>query len=333
MSAFHHVATLLMLVATTACAEAHAANWILANEYFSSTLPARGDDYFARLVQERTGGRLRFTLYYGGTLGYKSRDQLQAVATGKITMADSFAGALGDAEPVFLLSSLPLLTPSVADARRLFDVARPSYERAFARHNQKLLFASPWPAAGIWARQPATSMPALRALAIRTYDETSAEVLNGVGAQAVNLSFNEVSDKLKAGDINAVLSSGDGGVGRNLWEYLGCFTEINYAIPLSLVTVNLNAWNALDPETQDIVQKAADETMAHQWQEMEGRVAQNYKRMRENAMTIVTEVPDVVREALARASAIAIEDWAKKTGDEGRMLLEKFRAGKAEGKQ
>jgi TRAP-type transport system periplasmic protein len=332
MSRFLCILALLTLAVIPASARAWGVEWKLANEYFSSTLPAKGDDYFARLVQERTGGQLRFALFYGGTLGYKSREQLQAVASGKVTMADSFAGALGDADPVFLLSSLPLLTSTPADARRLFEVARGSYERAFAAHNQKLLFASPWPPAGIWAKRSVTSVAALGALTIRTYDRTSAEVMHGAGAQAVELSFNEVEQKLQAGDINAVLSSGDGGAGRKLWDYLDCFTEINYAIPLSLVTVNLGAWKALDPATQAIVLQAADETMAHQWQLMEGRVAENYQRMRENGMTIATEVPPEVRDALEKASAVAIEAWVKKMGDEGKVLLEKFRQGQTSGK-
>ena len=39
--------------------------------------------------------------------------------------------------------------------------------------------------------------------------------------------FNEVVGKLEAGEINAVLSSGDGGAGRSLWKYLDHFSEIN----------------------------------------------------------------------------------------------------------
>jgi TRAP-type C4-dicarboxylate transport system substrate-binding protein len=299
--------------------------WDLANEYPATSLAGEGDVYFARLVEQRTAGRLRIVTYFDGRLGYKSREQLQAVAGGKAAMADSFAGALGEADPVFLLSSLPLLTPTVADARRLFDVARDSYERALAAHNQKLLFVSPWPPAGIWAKQPVTSFNALRSLNIRTYDKTSVEVMQGAGAQAINLSFAEVVAKLKAEQINAVLSSGDGGAGRALWDYLNCFTVINYAIPLSLATVNLDAWNALDPAAREVVKAAADETMARQWQRMEGRVEENYQRMRENGMTIVTEVPEDVRDALAKASKAAIEEWVKKMGDEGRVLLERFR--------
>jgi TRAP-type C4-dicarboxylate transport system substrate-binding protein len=68
------------------------------------------------------------------------------------------------------------------------------------------------------------------------------------------------------------------------------FTEINYAMPLSFTTVNLDAWNALDSATQKAVLEAAAETEARQWQALDGRIAKNYERMRENGMAITRTV-------------------------------------------
>jgi TRAP-type C4-dicarboxylate transport system substrate-binding protein len=226
---------------------------------------------------------------------------------------------------------LPLLTPSVAEARRLYDAARPAYERALSAHGQKLLFASPWPPSGIWAKRALTSNEALRSLRIRTYDASSAAVMQRAGAQAFNLSFNEVAAKLEAGEINAVLSSGDGGAGRALWKYLPVFTEINYAIPLSLVTVNLAAWNLLDAPARAAITAAAEETQARQWQQMEGRVAQNYARMKENGMQIETALSPEVVDALAAASGVVVEEWLGKVGPAGREVVEGFRKGRVAG--
>src|SRR2546428_13827934 len=114
--------------------------------------------------------------------------------------------------------------------------------------------------------------------------------MNALGATASLVSFADLPAKLKSGEIDAVLSSGDGGAGRKLWEYLPHFTEINYAMPLSLTTVNLDAWNALDSATQNAVLEAAAETETRQWQALDGRIAKNYERMRENGMAITRTV-------------------------------------------
>jgi hypothetical protein len=43
--------------------------------------------------------------------------------------------------------------------------------------------------------------------------------LASVGAKATLISFADTMPKLVDGSINAVLSSGDGGIGRKLWDF------------------------------------------------------------------------------------------------------------------
>jgi len=302
-------------------AHPHGEQWGLANEYPASSLPGEGDAHFARLVGERAHEKLSIVTLPDAKAGYKSREQLRAVAEGKVAMADTFGGALGDEHPIFGLSSLPFVVADFAQARALYDAARPAYEAAFARHNQKLLYSTPWPPSGVWSKVAATTAESVAKLRIRTYDKTGTELFARLGATASVVSFADLPPKLASGEIDAVLSSGDGGAGRRLWEHLPHFTEINYAIPLSFTTVNLDKWNALDAETRRAVEGAAAETEARQWKALEGRLAQNYARMRENGMTIATEIAPALRTRLREAARAAADDWAAKAGPEGAALL------------
>jgi TRAP-type C4-dicarboxylate transport system substrate-binding protein len=271
--------------------------WSLANEYPASSLPGEGDALFCRLVAERTRGRLAIRAVADGGLGYKSRDQLLAVAEGRIAMADTFSGALGEVEAVFALSALPFTVSGVGEARALYDAMRPAYEAAFARHRQRLLFATPWPPSGLWTRVPVESPKDIAALKVRTYDETGARIFRGLGAQASVVSFAELAPRIAAGDIDAVLSSGDGGAGRALWDHFPRFTAIAYAMPLSFVTLNIDRCNELDDAMRDAVESAARETEARQWRALEGRIGENYARMREHGVTIA-EISGALRERL-----------------------------------
>jgi len=69
------------------------------------------------------------------------------------------------------------------------------------------------------------------------------------------------------------------------------------------------------------VEGAAAETEARQWKALEGRLAQNYARMRENGMTIATEIAPALRTRLREAARAAADDWAAKAGPEGAALL------------
>src|ERR1700674_877723 len=135
-------------------AHEHGEQWALANEYPATSLPGEGDALFAKLVADRTQGKVSIVTMPDARLGYKSRDQLKAVAEGKIAMADSFGGGRGDEVPLFGPSTAPFVVASFAEARALYDAARPAYEAAFAKRNQKLLFSTPWPASGLWTKSP-----------------------------------------------------------------------------------------------------------------------------------------------------------------------------------
>ena len=301
-----------------------AEQWALANEYPATSLSGEGDAWFARRVADATRGRLAIIAMPDAKLGYKSREQLQAVGEGRIAMADSFGGALGVEDAMFGLASLPFVVSESARARALYDDARPAYEAAFARHNQKLLYSTPWPPSGLWSRREATTTEAIAGLSIRTYDRTGTDLFARLGAKASVVSFAELPAKLASGEIDAVLSSGDGGAGRKLWEHLPHFSAIHYAIPLSFTTVNLDKWNALDAQTRRAVTEAAAETEARQWQALDGRLAENYARMRANDMSIHAAIDPALRDKLREAGRVAVEEWSAKAGGEARAILERF---------
>lgn len=317
----------LLLFALPAAAETPI-TWELIDEYPATAIPGEADLYFASEVARLTRGALVIAPSPGAKSGLRSKDQLAAVADGRYAMANSFGGALGGESPVFLLSSLPFVTASAADAQRLFETARPLYEKLFAERNQKLVFVTPWPPSGIWSAKAVDGPAALKALKIRTYDQTGTEMFKTVSTAASVVSYADLTPKLESGEIDAVLSSGDGGAGRQLWKYLPHFSEITYAVPLSFGTVSLQKWNALDPPLKDAVMAAGEATTRHQWEALQGRVSENYARMRDNGVTIATQPPAAVMAELRKASEATLADWRRSAGPEAARVLDGFLAGR-----
>ena len=320
--------SLIILVVVAAPAVAQPLVWNLSEEYPASSIPGEGDSAFAALVRDKSAGRIVVVPKFDAALGYRSKQTLEAVASGAVPLGDMFAGALGEAEPLFLLPSLPFLTASLEEARQLYDAARPAYEAVLIRHAQKLLFASLWPPSGIWARRAIADEVALRGLRIRTFDVTATEIFRHLGAAPAMISFADALPRLRAGELDAVLSSGDGGAGAKLWELLPHFTEINYAMPLSFATIGLAAWDGLPPDLQAAVGAAAAETENRQWQAMRGRVTANYERMRANGVTITSTIDPALAARLRRAGAAVVDDWAMKIGADGAAVLARYRSAK-----
>jgi TRAP-type C4-dicarboxylate transport system substrate-binding protein len=148
--------------------------------------------------------------------------------------------------------------------------------------------------------------------------------MDAAGAKAANLSFADAMPKVKDGSVTAVLSSGDGGAGRNLWDFLPHFTEVNYAMPISLATVNLAAYEALPADLRQVVDAAAKDTEARQWAAIRTRLDENYARMRANKVSIRADVPADVAQTLAKAGRGAIESWRRSTGADGATLLDQY---------
>jgi TRAP-type C4-dicarboxylate transport system substrate-binding protein len=308
-------------IATPPPIMAQTINWEMANEYPADSIHGEGDQFFGRLVREKSGGRIVVNHRFDAADGLRSKDMLEAVANNRLPLADIYVGALGEIEPIFLLPSLPFLAVTVDQARALFETAEAGYDIVLARHNQKLLYPSPWPPTGIWAKQPITSLASLKDLRIRTYDTSGTITFKALGAQPEEISFADAFPRLASGDIQAVLSSGDGGAGARLWQYLDNFTAITYAMPLSLVTINLDVWNGLPPKLQNAVRDAANSTEAHQWITIRQRLEENYLRMRANHVTVTATVPAPFIAQLKAAGTEAVEAWIAKAGPKGQLLL------------
>lgn len=95
----------------------------------------------------------------------------------------------------------------------------------------------------------------------------------------VQILFADALPRLRAGELDAVLSSGDCGAGARLWEVLPHFTVLDYASPLSLAFCNARALGALPEAARAAVMQAATQTEARQFRTIVSRTAENEARM------------------------------------------------------
>jgi TRAP-type C4-dicarboxylate transport system substrate-binding protein len=302
--------------------------WDMPTEYPANAMPGVGLSAFAKHVAELSAGKLTIKPSFDAASGIKSAGMLAAIADGRVQAGDAFAGALEAEDPIFALPSLPFLVTSIADARRLADIARPHLAAVLEKKGLRLLYLTPWPPSGIWSKTPLKSASDLPGLSIRTYDKTSTEVFSGVGARAALISFSDTMPKLVDGSLNAVLSSGDGGAGRKLWDYLPFFSEITYSLPLSIAAVNKSAYDGLSADQRTAVDAGSRQTETELWLALSTRLQENYARMRQNGVTIDSNPAPAIVEALRSGAVTAQQAWCGKSGPLCAEILDAFKAGK-----
>lgn len=301
-----------------------AANWDLANEYPPTSLQGQAAEVFAKAVAEKTGGSVTVTVHHGSSLGYKSVDHFDAVGDGALQAASSAFVAWPGLDPIFQLSSLPFLASDRERAWRLYEVARADYDKVFEDNNQVLLFATPWPASGLWGRKSFEKPEDLKGAKVRTYDVGSTETMRNTGAFPVQISWADVPAQLSTGGIDSVLTSANGGAGVQMWDQQSHYTSVNYAASLQGVHLNLDAWNDLSDEEKAAVREAAAEAEAFGWDLLETSVAADHETLRQNNVTVVEKVTPEFAEYLTGAGQPFIEQWVSRTGERATRILDAF---------
>lgn len=319
-------AVALATLVATGAVSAQEVKWDMANEYADTSIHGEAQKVFGEVANEASGGTIVITHHFGGSIGYKSKEHFDAVADGALPIANTSMGQVAGIEPIFLLSSMPFLVGSAEDSQKLWEAARPAYEEAFARNNQVLLYASPWPPAGVWAKKPITSTDELAGVKIRAWDASGTSTLINAGAAAIQMSWADVVPQLAAGGIDGVLTSAEGGTNSKFWEHLSHFSAINYSMSLNMTHLNKDAYDALTDEQRRALHTAADAASEAAWGALATRVAENFAEMEANGIIVIDDIPAEFLTALSEAGTAVYDDWLEKVGPIGQEILDDYRA-------
>ena len=296
--------------------------WRMTTEYPENNISGIGLATFADRVAARTNGFVTVTNAFDNQLKISSGEMPRAALDGRIAGGDAFAGALSGVDPVLGLSTLPFVVQSVDVASAVNSRARPLYEKALAARGLKLLYLTIWPATGLWSDRSLAGADDLPKLNLRAYDANSSEVMKAAGANAQFLPMDAALAGLKEHRLNAFLTSGDGGAGRKLWDFLPYFAAINYAMPISIAFVRNEAFTALPEPMQREVLAAATETEQSQLALLAHRTTENYARMRDNGVHITEPAPASLIAALRTAATGTITAWEAQAGTDAAAIVE-----------
>ncbi|MDM8517282.1 TRAP transporter substrate-binding protein [Desulfobacterales bacterium HSG16] len=291
--------------------------------YGTTSFHTQGAMEFAKLVKQYSDSSVLITVHSGGSLGFKGPELLKVVKDGQIPMSDILMGVVAGSSHTFGISSLPRIVKTYDEAWSLYEKCKPLYEKSAAKWNQKMLYAAPWPPSGLVTKKAVDVITDLKGIKIRTYDKNGAEFLRTLGASPLSLPWGEVYASLRTGMIDSVLTSAESSKNGKFWEVLNNFTEINYAYPLNMITINMDYWKALSAKQQKAVLKAAEETEALQWKNSKNRNQEALKIILEKGIKVSGEKPEMTA-ALDAAAKKIIDVFMKKAKKNERKVLETF---------
>lgn len=311
----------LALAALSPVAQAQTTyKWDMPNTFGRTSSDGVADLLFAEILDKKTNGRIKIVHHFDGSLGYRGVDLLNAVQDGAVPIARHAISYYGGFDPLFLLSTLPFLTNSVDDVETMHKVAGPHFAKTFTKYNQVMVSTGLFPPSGIWSKEPVDSLAKLQGLKIRAFDLNSLETFNGAGAAAVNMNWGDVIPALSTGAIRAVVTSADLGNASNIQTYLPNFTEINWAVPLSTITINKDVWDKLPEDLKKAVIEAGEETRVRTFERLRTQVAQNYKDMRAKNVNVIEKPQADLMEKLRASAKPVIDRWRANAGPNAKVL-------------
>lgn len=297
--------------------------WQMASPYPDGNFHTRNIREFLTEVERGTGGRLSVQLHSNASLLPMPQIK-RGVQQSQVQMGEILLTAYSNEDPFFDADAIPFLVTSFAEAQRLAELQRPFVESRFQRQGLMLLYMVAWPPAGFYTQVSLTSVEVLRGSRFRTFSPMTNRFAALVGANPVLVQQAELPQAFATGIATAMVTSAQTGVDTSAWDYVKVFTPAGFSMTKNAVLVSRRAMEGLAQEQRQAVLGAAREAEARGWRMAAESDAEAVRRMQERGVTIGT-VPPEVAAAFRRISDTMAEEWAGRTGEDGRKLLDAVR--------
>lgn len=287
--------------------------WDMTIPWNPSEFHAIKDQQFADRVKAATNDQVVITVHPSSSLGIKGPDTIRAVEDGTVPMGETIMAWMAGAEPTLGMETLPLLVRNQGDLRIMHDIFRDDFVKAIERHNQKVIYISPWPPNQFFTNKEIKTVDDLKGLKMRTVDKNNAEFVKGLGMVPVTIGITDVVPALASGALDATMTSLSTAAAYKYWELEKYIWLTNHFWALNAVTVNMDAWKKLKPEQQAAIEKVAKEMEPTFWQMAAAEDAKQAEVFRSHG-TIIRDPPPAVAEAMRATARPIWRNFAKQVG-------------------
>jgi TRAP-type C4-dicarboxylate transport system substrate-binding protein len=284
--------------------------------YSAETFQGKGAQLLADKIAQAAAGAIQVSVEIPPILV-----PLDAIARGA-ALAVYCAPCVAKSEPLFNLSTLPMLAATFDEAETLHRIARPYYSAALARHDQILLATQPWPPGALWSTFPIRSVADLKgvAFAVVASPQGASDTESGWGRPFARLGARSVSFS----DAEVAIASGYTG-NIKLTQEFTYFTEIFFAAHLTFLAARQGVFDSLSETERRMLLGAGRDTEFAVWKMMREQLPRRQQEITARGVRVVAQPPADVLAALRETAEPDIQDWARSVGTDGGTILADYR--------
>ena len=298
--------------------------WQMATPYADGNFHTRNVRSFIEDIQKGSNGQLSVQLHSNGGL-LKMPEIKRGVQTGQVQVGEILLTAYANEDPLFDADALPQLVVNYAQAKRLADLQRPFIEARLARQGLSLLYMVPWPPAGLYSQEPVTSLEQLRGQRFRTFSPMTNRFAQLIGAQPTLVQAAELAQAFATGVVQAQITSAATGVDTQSWDYAKVFTPLGFSMTKNAVFISRRALQGLPEQQQQMIRTAAEAAEKRGYEISEAAAKETQATLAQRGMR-VPEPSARLLEDLTRVGRTMADEWVQRAGEDGKKLLDAYRA-------
>ena len=306
----------LAIVSSSFAAAPYKATLKLANSTPMTHTYNLGAEYFAKLVSERTDGRITIKIYPDGQLGKGERELLEALQQGTIDLYVGSTGPLGGFSQSIQILDIPFIFRSYEHVDKVLDgpIGESLMDDLGKAGMQGLAFWENGFRNLTNSKRPVRTPQDAKGLKIRTMENAvHIAAWKAAGVSPSPMAWGEVYGALQQGVIDGqenpivvILTS-------KIYEVQKYLSLTQHVYSPAMVIMSSRTWSKIPKEDQEIIIKAAKESASYQ-----------RKLGRDNEATMIDELvakgmivtKDVDKAAFQAAMQSAFAEFAKQFGKE-----------------
>jgi TRAP-type C4-dicarboxylate transport system substrate-binding protein len=298
--------------------------WDMPTPYPDGNFHTQNVKQFADDVKKLSDGKLELVVHSGASL-FKMPEIKRAVRSGQAPIGEILLSAYGNDNPIFEVDGIPFLAAGYDNAQKLWDAQRPILSDILAEEGLMVLYAVPWPGQALYSKSEVGSLADMKGVKFRAYNAATSRLAELMGAVPTTVQYSEVPQAFATGVVTAMLTSATTGVDVQSWDFLQYHYTTDAMHPKNAVLVNRAAFEGLDKDVQDAVMKAAAKAESRGWKMSMESAAAATQALQDNGMDVVPPSETLAGE-LKDVGATMTEEWLAKAGDNGKTLVEAYRA-------
>ncbi|MCL4768350.1 MAG: TRAP transporter substrate-binding protein [Hyphomicrobiaceae bacterium] len=316
--------TLGLLAAALAAAPAAAqTKWDMPTPYGDGNFHTKNVRQFVEDVDKATSGQLKIVVHSGGAL-FKHPEIKKTVRQGVAPIGEILESIASNESPIYGVDSIPFLTASYADARKLYAAQKPFLEKKLAEDGLMLLYSVAWPSQGLYSKKEIKSLEDMSGLKFRTYNAATSRIAALIKAVPTQVEAPDIPTAFSTGRVESMFTSPSTGADSKAWDFLSHFHDLQGWQPRNIVFVNKAAFDKLTPGQQKALKDAAAAAEARGWTASEEEFTTKKKELADNGITVVKPAAALL-DGLKEVGKQMTVEWEKSAGADGKALLDAYR--------